>query len=193
MKKNRILELQKLLKEKTDKEHPLKMSEILEELNTRGIKCCEKSIRSDIHILRKTLGLNIIHSNGRSAKIYLESSEILKQSKQILDAVATCKNISDKDKIKIKKSIENMIPEYYRDEYIETKATFLDKDNDLDGVIDRFDVDANDSKVSTYEQLEEREDSRTSVIGMLKENKEKINHQEHKELSKKDKKNTLEL
>ncbi len=55
----------------------------------------------------------------------------------------------------------------------------IDKDTDIDGVIDRFDSDSRDSTVVTQGDLDEREKSseqvsRPSLLGQLKKNREKI-------------------
>jgi len=57
----------------------------------------------------------------------------------------------------------------------EEKLT-IDKDTDLDGVIDRFDSDSRDSNVMTNGDLDEREKAREvvgrpSLLGQLKKNK----------------------
>lgn len=57
----------------------------------------------------------------------------------------------------------------------------IDKDTDLDGVIDRFDSDSRDSRVMTYGDLDEREQSREpvarpSVLAQLKANRSEISN-----------------
>lgn len=56
----------------------------------------------------------------------------------------------------------------------------IDKDTDLDGVIDRLDSDFRDSRVITSGDLDEREDDRSSnqrpsILGQLKKNKKIVN------------------
>lgn len=69
---------------------------------------------------------------------------------------------------------------YVDDEDIEkVEKLMIDKDTDLDGVIDRFDSDFRDSRVITSGDLDEREDARSSnqrlsILGQLKKNQDKI-------------------
>lgn len=57
----------------------------------------------------------------------------------------------------------------------------IDKDTDLDGVIDGYDSDSRDSSIATQGDLDEREKdreqvSRPSVLGQLSENRKLLNH-----------------
>ena len=61
---------------------------------------------------------------------------------------------------------------YIEEDILEKFIDPLDLDKDNDGVMDRYDVDDKDSTVSTYEQLDNRENKRKSILEDLKEKKE---------------------
>lgn len=65
---------------------------------------------------------------------------------------------------------------YIEEETLKTFIDSLDLDKDNDGVIDRYDVDDKDSTVSTYGQLDNRENKRKSILEDLKEKKELLSN-----------------
>jgi len=73
---------------------------------------------------------------------------------------------------------------FVEDEDIERiEKLTIDKDTDLDGVVDRFDSDFRDSTVTTISDIEEREEEkssngRPSILGQLRKNQEKIRDNE---------------
>jgi len=73
---------------------------------------------------------------------------------------------------------------FVEDENIErVEKLTIDKDTDLDGVVDRFDSDFRAPTITTIGDIEEREeqkstDGRPSILGQLRKNQEKIRDQE---------------
>lgn len=53
--KRRILTVAKILFEETDENNPISMSELLECLESKGIRCERKAVYGDIHAIQRTL------------------------------------------------------------------------------------------------------------------------------------------
>lgn len=111
--KLKLMALIEILKENTDDEHGITMSQILRELDQRGISAERKSIYSDIQELND-YGYEI---EGRKQKgtfyYYLLNREFeLPELKLLVDAVQASKFISEKRSNELIKKIENLASKY---------------------------------------------------------------------------------
>lgn len=85
--KLKILYLMKALEEKTDREHPMSVAEIIQYLDGYGISVERKAVYDDIETLR-FFGMKIGNRRGRIAGYYLEEREFaLPELKILMDAV----------------------------------------------------------------------------------------------------------
>ena len=69
--KLKILYLMKLLQEKTDREHPVSVKDIIQTMEAYGISVERKTVYDDIETLR-TFGMKIGSRRGKPAGFYLE-------------------------------------------------------------------------------------------------------------------------
>ncbi len=106
--KLKAMYLMKILLDNTDEEHPLTMSEIIEELGRYGISAERKSIYSDIEALR-VYGINIETKKDKSVGYYVgerlfETPEL----KLLVDAVQASKFITRKKSDVLIKKLETL-------------------------------------------------------------------------------------
>lgn len=107
--KLKLLYLMDYLRENTDEDHPVQMSEIISELEKRGVSAERKSVYDDIESLQ-VYGLDIeLSGSGRSTGYYLASREFeLPELKLLVDAVQSSKFITQKKTAALIKKIEKL-------------------------------------------------------------------------------------
>ena len=69
--KLKILYVKKVLEEKSDRDHPMQVRDIIANLQAYGINAERKTIYDDIEALR-LFGLNILNRRGKVSGYYLE-------------------------------------------------------------------------------------------------------------------------
>lgn len=95
--KPRILYLQKILLERTDEEHPLSTSQLIEILNTEyGISAHRTTISKDIAALQE-FGLDVVTIHSTQSKYFVGSRRFeLPELKLLIDAIESSKFITQK-------------------------------------------------------------------------------------------------
>ena len=94
--KRKLLELARLLMERTDEENPISMEQIIEELDRLDISAERKSIYSDMEELRQT-GLDVQMSRGKSGGWFVgERPFQLAELKLLVDAVQSSRFLTRK-------------------------------------------------------------------------------------------------
>ena len=78
--------LYRILQRKSDREHRLTVSDMIEELAEYGIKAERKSVYSDIAILRE-MGYHIVMHRSREVSYYLEPSPLSVDDLKLLTAL----------------------------------------------------------------------------------------------------------
>lgn len=110
--KLKLLYLMKILLEKTDEEHPLTVSQMIEELDRLGIPAERKSIYSDLEDLR-LFGLDIVCRKSKTTGYFAASKTFeLPELKLLADAVASSKFITEKKSSQLIQKIESLASEY---------------------------------------------------------------------------------
>lgn len=111
--KLKLMYLMKILLEKTDEEHSITMSEIIEALSAYGITAERKSIYSDIENLR-TFGMDIIGTQEEGAFCYHVGSRQfeLAELKLLVDSVQSSKFITARKSTELIKKIEGLASRY---------------------------------------------------------------------------------
>ncbi len=111
--KLKMLYILKLFKEKTDNEHYVTMSEILEYLSSNGISAERKSVYTDIEALR-FFGYDIKGEKlGASYKYSLLNREFeLIELKLLIDAVQSSKSITEEKSRELISKLENFTSNY---------------------------------------------------------------------------------
>jgi predicted DNA-binding transcriptional regulator YafY len=102
----------KIFEEKTDEEHPMTISELIDELAKEGISAERKSLYRDIEQL-KDFGLDIVSERGKSYVYYLGSRIFeLPELKLLVDAVQSSKFITHKKSTDLIRKIESLASEH---------------------------------------------------------------------------------
>lgn len=106
--KLKILYLMKLLQEKTDREHPVSVKDIIQTMEAYGISVERKTVYDDIETLR-TFGMKISSRRGKPAGFYLEERTFeLPELKFLMDAVQSSKFITEKQSAALVRKLENL-------------------------------------------------------------------------------------
>ena len=94
--RSKLLYLMKILHDKTDKQNPMTISEIIEELKTYGISAERKSLYTDFEILRQ-FGLDVEKiGESRTTGYYLASRKFeIDDLKLLVDAVQSVNFITE--------------------------------------------------------------------------------------------------
>lgn len=109
--KQKLLYIQKILMEKTDENHGLTISEIIEQLAAYGINAERKSIYDDLHIL-EAFGLDICSEKTKTVKYYIGSRDFqISELKLLVDAIQSSKFITEKKSIELIKKLEGLAGE----------------------------------------------------------------------------------
>lgn len=110
--KLKLLYLMQFLLQKSDEEHPVTVHQIIEALETDGIKAERKSIYDDIEALR-VFGLDIIQVRGKRCGYYVGSRDFeLPELKLLVDSVQSSKFITHKKTLSLIKKIESLASVY---------------------------------------------------------------------------------
>ena len=106
--KLKILYLMKFLQEKTDREHPVSVKDIIQTMEAYGISVERKTVYDDIETLR-TFGMKIGSRRGKPAGFYLEERTFeLPELKFLMDAVQSTKFITEKQSAALVRKLENL-------------------------------------------------------------------------------------
>lgn len=106
--KLKILYLMKFLQEKTDREHPVSVKDIIQTMEAYGISVERKTVYDDIETLR-TFGMKIGSRRGKTAGFYLEERTFeLPELKFLMDAVQSSKFITEKQSAALVRKLENL-------------------------------------------------------------------------------------
>ncbi len=106
--KLKILYLMKLLQEKTDREHPVSVKDIIQTMEAYGISVERKTVYDDIETLR-TFGMKIGSRRGKPAGFYLEERTFeLPELKFLMDAVQSSKFITEKQSAALVRKLEDL-------------------------------------------------------------------------------------
>ena len=107
-KKIKILYLMKIFLEKTDEEHAISLSQIIEELLKFGVVAERKSIYDDIAVLR-TFGIDIEKRKTKSFEYFVANRDFqLPELKLLVDAVQSSKFITHKKSTELIKKLESL-------------------------------------------------------------------------------------
>ncbi|HJB89660.1 MAG TPA: transcriptional regulator [Candidatus Blautia excrementigallinarum] len=106
--KLKILYLMKFLQEKTDREHPVSVKDIIRTMEAYGISVERKTVYDDIETLR-TFGMKIGSRRGKPAGFYLEERTFeLPELKFLMDAVQSSKFITEKQSAALVRKLEDL-------------------------------------------------------------------------------------
>ena len=106
--KLKILYLMKFLQEKTDREHPVSVKDIIRTMEAYGISVERKTVYDDIETLR-TFGMKISSRRGKPAGFYLEERTFeLPELKFLMDAVQSSKFITEKQSAALVRKLEDL-------------------------------------------------------------------------------------
>ena len=107
--KLKILYVMEYLLKRTDENHPVTVTQLIQELEDRGVSAERKSIYDDIESLRE-FGLDILQSGGgRNSGYYVASREFeLPELKLLVDSVQSSKFITYKKTLSLIKKIEGL-------------------------------------------------------------------------------------
>ncbi len=111
--KLKLLYIVKILTEESDEKHPVSTKTLIEKLGTYGVSAERKSIYDDIARLQD-FGYDIIQMDNRNGGgYYLASREFeLAELKFLVDAVQSCRFITQKKSRELIKKLENMSGKY---------------------------------------------------------------------------------
>lgn len=103
--------LTKIMLEKTDEEHGLTMSQILEELERYDVSAERKSIYSDFADMKDKLGLDIIQQKvGKETYYYVGAREFeVAEVKLLVDAIQSSKFITEKKSNELIKKVKGLV------------------------------------------------------------------------------------
>ena len=94
--KLKLLYLNKILLEESDRSHPLTASDIIDRLGLLGIPAERKTVYADLELLRK-FGVDVVKTGGRSCAYYIGKRDFeLPELKLLVDAVQSSKFITVK-------------------------------------------------------------------------------------------------
>lgn len=112
--KLKLYYLAKIMLEKTDEDHYISMSEILEELEKYGISAERKSIYRDFDVLTETMGIEIVKVPDGSYFYYHVGSKHfeLPELKLLVDAVQSSKFITERKSANLIKKITEFASVY---------------------------------------------------------------------------------
>lgn len=110
--KLKLLYLMQYLLQRSDEDHPITVSQMIDELSAHDIRAERKSIYDDIESLR-LFGLDIIRSQGKTTGYYVGSRDFeLPELKLLVDSVQSSKFITEKKTLSLIKKIEGLASVY---------------------------------------------------------------------------------
>jgi predicted DNA-binding transcriptional regulator YafY len=127
MEKNRAIYIFKYLWDKTDEEHPVTISNILEHLQTVGVTSTRKTIAADMEALQES-GFDIICNKSRQNQYFIGNRYLeVPEMKFLIDAVQAAKFISEKKTYELIEKVSSLASPYQsstlkRNLYVDGKA-----------------------------------------------------------------------
>ena len=112
--KLKLLYLKEIFEEETDNEHAISMPRIVEELEKRGVPAERKSIYDDIRLLQDEYGLAIAHEDGGRTYRLEEHDFEFSELKLIIDAVSSCKTLSEKKSLQLIDKLKKLCSKHER-------------------------------------------------------------------------------
>ena len=110
--KLKILYLMKAFEEKTDREHPISVAEIIKYMDSYGISVERKAVYDDIETLR-VFGMKIENRRGRPSGYFLADRKFeLPELKLLVDAIQSSKFITEKKTNRLIKKLETLVSKY---------------------------------------------------------------------------------
>ena len=110
--KQKLLYLQKILLEKTDEEHALTMTELIDELKSYDIQASRKSIYDDMEILQN-FGLDICRIRSHTTRYYIGNRDFqVAELKLLVDAIQSSKFITQKKSLELIAKLEHLVSEH---------------------------------------------------------------------------------
>lgn len=110
--KLKLLYLLRFLMQHSDEEHPVSMSQIIEELARNGISAERKSIYDDIEALG-IFGVDVVQLKGKNGGYYIGARDFeLPELKLLVDSVQSSKFITQDKTYKLIKKIESLASMY---------------------------------------------------------------------------------
>ena len=107
-KRARPLYLAKLLQERTDEDHTLTVSEIIEYLARQGISAERKAVYDDLELLR-TIGMDIVHTKTKTHNYYLGQRTFqLAEVKLLIDVVQASPFLTAKKSMELIGKLETL-------------------------------------------------------------------------------------
>ncbi len=111
MQKQKLLYLYKILHEKTDENHALTTSEIIQSLSAYGISAERKSLYDDLKIL-ETFGVDICKTRSSTVRYYVGKRDFeLAELKLLVDAIQSSKFITHKKSLELIGKLEGLVSE----------------------------------------------------------------------------------
>lgn len=106
--KLKLLVLKELFERRSDENHPLSMTEILDALAARGIKAERKSVYDDIACLQQ-FGMDILAARGPNGGYFLASRPFeLPELKLLVDAVQSSRFLTEKKSMQLISKLETL-------------------------------------------------------------------------------------
>ena len=110
--KLKLLYLKDILESRSDADHTLTAQTMIELLAEKGVRAERKSIYSDIECLQE-YGLDLVQLRGPGGGCYLASHEFeLPELKLLVDAVQSCKFLSEKKSLQLISKLETLASTY---------------------------------------------------------------------------------
>jgi len=136
----RILTLLDILMKKTDEDHPLNASELIDFLEQRDIFCDRKTIYEDIEALNLS-GFDIIGTKGSKSGYFLSGREFeLPEVALLTDAVLAADFITHKKTTTLVQKLKGLLNEYQAESF--SNRTFIDNRNKCDNEEIYYSIDA---------------------------------------------------
>lgn len=106
--KLKILYLMKAFEEKTDREHPISVAEIIKYMDSYGISVERKAVYDDIETLR-VFGMKIENRRGRPSGYFLADRKFeLPELKILMDAVQSSRFLTQKQSRELLRKLESL-------------------------------------------------------------------------------------
>ena len=106
--KLKLLVLKELFERRSDENHPLSMTEILDALAARGIKAERKSVYDDIACLQQ-FGMDILAARGPNGGYFLAARPFeLPELKLLVDAVQSSRFLTEKKSMQLISKLETL-------------------------------------------------------------------------------------
>ena len=112
--RDRTLSLARILYHETDENHPLPLTALVEKLETMGIRAERKSLYRDLAAFKRH-GMEVHYLPGHGGGWYLTGRSLgRKELRQVIDAVASYRYLSDTARASLLDKLAAMAPAYQR-------------------------------------------------------------------------------